>query len=240
MSGHSHAATIKRDKEATDAKKGAAFSQIARLITIAVGTSGGITDPVKNFKLRMAFVKARQMNMPKENINRAIERAAGKGEGGKLSTNTYEGFGPGGTAVIVECITDNKNRTAAEIKNLFEKNGGNLAQPGAAAHFFDRKGRILVVKNAKPEEQMLSLIDLGVEDVEEKREVLEIYIPLENIMVFKDKITNLGFNVLEAEPVFKTKARLSLDPQALERVKKFSAALKAHEDVQKVFFNVDF
>jgi YebC/PmpR family DNA-binding regulatory protein len=239
MSGHSHAATIKRDKEATDARRGAAFSKIGRLITIAIKTGGGITDPAKNFKLRLALEKAREVNMPKDNIKRAIERGSGKAEAEALETITYEGFGPGGCAIIVECITDNKYRTGAEIKNLFSKGGGNLAEPGAAAHFFQRRGFLKIQKGAKPEELMLKLIDLGAQDIEEKGDFLYIYVPPEQLVDFAQKLVGQNLRVLETEPVMKPKTILDVGDEAKTRVKKFIEELKAHEDVQKVFVNID-
>jgi len=236
MSGHSHAATIKRDKDANDAKKGAAWSKISKLITIAVKTNGGMTNPAENPRLRIVLEKAREVNMPKDNINRAIERAVGKAGAGDLETITYEGYGPAGVACMVECITDNKNRAASEIKNIFEKNGGNLAEPGAAAHFFERKGMVVVKKNANPDEQMLSLIDLGADDVQDNQETFEVYVSPEKLMAFKDSLGE-KFETSEAELVMKPKNKIELDAQSLIKVRKFSEMLRSHEDVQKFFCN---
>ncbi len=238
MSGHSHAANIKRDKEKNDAKKGAAWSKMANLITIAVKTSGGITDPAKNFKLRIALDKAHDVNMPKDNIKRAIDRAGGKsGEGVELDTIIYEGYGPAGCAVVVESITDNKNRTGAEIKNLFSSAGGNLAEPGAAAHFFTRKGQITLKKTDNPDEQMLKLIDLGAEDVEENGEYFYVYVPVEQITAFKDKVGEY-YPVTDTEMIMKPTNTLSLPAQDVEKIRRFVETLKNHEDIQKVFVNI--
>src|SRR3989344_6041026 len=150
MSGHSKWATIHRSKEVKDAKRGNLFAKMGRAISIAVKAGGG-PDPSANFKLRVAIEKARAADMPKENIERAIAKAS---EGGALEEVTYEGFGPGGIGVIVEAATDNKNRTAQEIKNAFERGGGNLAGPGSVSFNFEQKGFLLVKKTDKPDEQM--------------------------------------------------------------------------------------
>ncbi len=238
MSGHSHAATIRRDKEATDAKKGAAFSKIGRLITVAVKESGGIADPDKNAKLKLALEKAKEVNMPKDNIERAIERGLGKTGGAALESITYEGYGPAGTAFVVECITDNRNRTGAEIKNLFTQAGGNLAEPGAASHFFERKGLIKVMKEVGVEEQMLKLIDFGAEDIQEAGDCLEVFVSLNLLDELKKKITAAQFKIQSSEMILRPKTKLSLSETELEKVSKFQQRLLNHDDVQKVFINL--
>lgn len=238
MSGHSHAATIKRKKEATDAKKGTAFSKIARLITIAVKEGGGVTDPEKNPRLRLALEKAKKFNMPKENIQRAKNKGSGGGEG-ELQSAIYEGFGPAGAAFIVECITDSKNRTASEIKNLFAQSGGRLAEPGAAAHFFEKKGLIKVKAATELEKQILSLIDSGVEDVEEEKDFLNVYVPAQELVEFKTKIEKEKFIVESVEQVMKAKSKLVLDEQAKEKLKKFVDSLEERDDIQRIFVNVE-
>jgi len=239
MSGHSHSANIKHDKDKNDAKKGAAWSKIGNLITLAVKSSGGITDPAKNFKLRIALDKAREVNMPKDNVNRAIDRATGAGGQGELETVNYEGYGPGGVAVIVECITDNKNRTGAEIKNIFAQAGRNLAEPGAAAHFFQRSGFLQVSKAADQEQQILKIIDLGAEDVEEGDNQLTVLVPVDKLAEFKDKLVGEQFQILNAEIVMKPLNKITLPAGDKAKLLKFDEQLKAHEDVQKVFLNAD-
>lgn len=238
MSGHSHAATIKRDKEATDAKRGTAFSKVARLITVAVKENGGITDSGRNAKLKVALEKARQVNMPKDNIQRAIDRGTGKIGETTLETVIYEGYGPAGAALVLECITDNKFRTGAEIKNLFSQSGGNLAEPGAASHFFERKGLVKVSKEAEPEAQMLQLIDLGAEDIEEEEPgFFYVYAPVSQLEELKNKIGS-QFKIASAEMILKPKNKLLLSSEAGDRVKKFQEKLLSHDDVQKVFVNI--
>jgi len=171
MSGHSHYATIKRQKALTDAARGNVFSKHAKAIMIAAKGGG---DPESNFKLRVAIDKARAENMPKDNIERAIAKATS--EGGVLTEAVYEGFGPSGVAVIVEAATDNKNRTAQEIKNLFERGGGSLAGPGAVSFNFESKGFLLIKKTSDPDSQMLTIIDMGVEDITDSVDGLEVYV----------------------------------------------------------------
>mgnify|MGYP001590493509 CR=1 FL=1 len=239
MSGHSHASTIKHDKEVTDAKRGTAFSKVGRLITVAVKENGGLSDPTKNAKLKVALEKAKEVNMPKDNIQRAIERGSGKADGAILESITYEGFGPGGTAMLLECITDNKFRTGAEIKNLFSSAGGNLAEPGAASHFFERKGLIKLLKEGGAEDQMLKLIDLGAEDIEEREEgFFSVFVPVEQLENFKNRLVAAQFKIQSAEMVLKPKSKLSASPEDSEKIKKFQQKLLDHDDVLKVFINL--
>lgn len=173
MSGHSHYATIKRQKESKDAARGNIFSKLTRAIQIAVKTGGG-PDPDSNSKLRVVMEKAGAANMPKENIERAILKASSEAE--NVEEATYEGFGPSGVSIIVVTATDNRNRTGQELKNLFERAGGSLAGPGAVSFNFENKGFMLVQKTANPESQILTLIDLGVEEVEETEDGIEVYV----------------------------------------------------------------
>src|SRR3989344_1597815 len=164
MSGHSKWSTIKRQKGAADIRRGAAFTKISNAITIAVKQGGGVTDPAQNSKLRLAVEMARSANMPKDNIERAINRGTSKGEG-ELSELKYEGFAPGGISVLVEAITDNTNRTTSEVKNLFNKWGGRLAQAGAASYQFEQSGEISLAKNEKSiDDIFLTAADLGAKD----------------------------------------------------------------------------
>src|SRR5579859_1825548 len=174
MSGHSKWATIKRQKGANDAKRGVLFTKLSNAISVAVRQGGGVADPNQNFKLRLAVDSARTANMPKENIERAIERVAGK-DGKVFDEVVYEGFGPGGVSVIVEAATDNKNRTTPEIKSLFEKNGGTLGQMGSVAYQFQLMGKITLQKREKTlDEIFMEAAELGARDVEETEN--EIYI----------------------------------------------------------------
>lgn len=236
MSGHSHYATIRRQKEAKDAQKGRIFSKLARAISIAARMGG--VDPDSNYKLRMAIEQARAANMPKENIERAISRGVGEGE--VLEEVTYEGFGPGGIAVFVEAATDNRNRTAQEIKNLFERGGGNLAGPGAVSFNFEPKGLIVVKKEDNTEEQMLKLIDLQVDDLQEVEDAIEVYVSSDRLSEVRDKIQNLGFSIISFELIKKPKSLVTINEVDIaQKALRFLEGIENHADVQKVFTNLD-
>lgn len=235
MSGHSHYATIKRQKAANDAAKGNVFSKMARAIMIAA--KGG-PDPDMNFKLRVTIDKARSVNMPKENIERAIAKATT--EAANIQEITYEGFGPLGVSVIVEAATDNKNRTAQEIKGTFERGGGSLAGPGAVSFNFESKGFMLIQKSGDADEQMLKLIDAGAEDINDSEGGLEVYVAPEKLGEIHKKLSALGFEVSEAELIMKPKIFVEVKTKEdAEKVFKFLDTLEELEDVQKVFSNVD-
>ena len=235
MSGHSHFATIKRQKAVNDAAKGNLFSKMARSIMLAAKSGA---DPDMNFKLRFEIDKARAVSMPKENIERAISKATT--EAANLQEVTYEGFGPGGVSVIVEAATDNKNRTAQEMKNIFERAGGSLAGPGAVSFNFENKGFMLVKKNENPEGMMLSLIDAGVEDIEESDDGLEVYVAPDKLSEMHKKIQALGFEITQTELQMKPKNFQTVsDPQNAEKVIKFLESLEELDDVQKVYSNLD-
>jgi len=234
MSGHSHFATIKRQKESNDAKKGKVFSKMAREIAIAVKAGG--PDPDSNYKLRIVIDKARSYNMPKSNIERAISSGIG---GDALEEITYEGFGPGGIGVIVKAATDNKNRTAQLMKNIFERAGGSLAGPGAVSFNFENKGFILVEKDSNPEEQTLKLIDLGIEDIEETSDGLEVYVSPDKLSETRKQIEDLGFIVKETELFMKPLTYLTPEGNSVTKALEFLEALDDEEDVQSVYSNLD-
>lgn len=235
MSGHSHFATIKRQKGLKDAAKGNLFSKLARAIMIAA--KGG-ADPQMNYKLRFEIDKARAASMPKENIERAIAKATT--EAANLEEITYEGFGPAGIGVIVQAATDNKNRTAQEIKTTFDRAGGSLAGPGAVSFNFEQKGFLLVKKGEDPESQILSLIDAGAEDVEETSDGIEVYVPFGELGNIQKKFVESGFDIIEVELQMKPKNTVTIsDPDEAQRAIKFLNSMEDLEDVQKVFSNLD-
>ena len=235
MSGHSHFATIKRQKAVNDAAKGNLFSKLARAIMIAAKSG---PDPDMNFKLRFEIEKARAASMPKENIERAIAKATT--EAANLEEINYEGFGPGGISVIVSVATDNKNRSAQEVKNVFERSGGTFAGPGAVSFNFENKGFILVKKNNEPEMQMLSMIDLGVEDVSETEDGLEVYTAPENLNEVRKKFEQAGFEMTETELIMKPKTLQTVDdPSTASKAMSFLETLEALDDVSRVFTNLD-
>ncbi len=235
MSGHSKWSTIKHKKEATDYKRGQIFTKLVRAITVAVRDGG--PDINSNFKLRLAVEKAHQVNMPKVNIDRAIEKGTGVGNMGFMEA-VYEGFGPGNTAVIVEVLTDNKNRTVSELKKIFEKNGGSLGQPGSVAFLFDKKGRLVVEKKAVVDEQMLKFIDMGVDDVLEIETGIEVITPANRLDEVKSKVEAIGFSVKEAGLVYLAKNSLDLDQAIRVKVESFLESLDDLDDVQDVYINL--
>jgi len=240
MSGHSKWSTIKRQKESKDARRGQIFTKLGNAITVAVRAGGGIGDPEKNFKLRLAMEKARSLNMPKETIQRAIKRGEGSKEGSNWVEIVYEGYGPEGIAVVVETTTDNRNRTTSEIKNLFERGGGSLASPGAVSFQFKKMGLITVEKGEKLDDQILSLIDLGAEDVEEANDALEVYNKPDRTREMRNKIEGLGFKVLGEELVMQPVNLVRIEDKVkAEKVLKFMENLEEHDDVQKVYANFD-
>ncbi len=235
MSGHSHFATIKRQKAANDAAKGNLFSKMARAIMIAA--KGG-ADPDMNYKLRFEIDKAREISMPKENIERAIAKATT--EAANLQEVTYEGFGPAGIAVMVDAATDNKNRTAQEIKNIFDRAGGNLAGPGAVSFNFESKGFMLVKKTDDPEAQMLRLIDAGAEDLQEVADGVEVYVAPDKLGELRKKLSEGGFEIKQTELQMKPKNLQTIsDPIEAGKALKFLDALDEQDDVQKVHTNLD-
>lgn len=236
MSGHSKWATIHRQKGINDAKKGNIFSKLSRAITIAVKTGGG-ASPDSNFRLRVEIDRAREANMPKDNIERAIVKASGAAD---VEEVTYEGFGPNGINVVVQAATDNRNRTGQEIKGMFEKSGGSMGGPGAVLFNFENKGYMFVAKKGPVDDQELTLIDAGVEDMEETPEGFDCYTSPEKLGEVSRKLTALGFTVTQVELYLKPKSLITLtDPEEATRALKFLEALTDHDDVQKVSANLD-
>jgi YebC/PmpR family DNA-binding regulatory protein len=240
MSGHSKWSTIKRQKEAKDQKRGVVFTKLARAITIAV-RKGGSSDPEMNFALRLAIDKARAANMPKENIQRAIERGAGEGEGSDdLKEAVYEGFGPQKVAILVEVLTDNTNRTLAEMKKIFEKRGVRLVSPGSAAYLFQKIGLVAVAKGKNAEETMLKIIDLGAEDVEEAEDAIETYIAPEKLAQFKNLLAQAGLEIKEMEIMMRPKVSAVIkDSKTAQKILELMDVLNSHDDVQKTWANFD-
>lgn len=233
MSGHSHFATIKRQKAANDSVKGNIFSKMARAIMIAAKSGG---DPDMNFRLRVEIDKARGVNMPKENIERAIAKATT--EAANLEEITYEGFGPSGVNVIIEAATDNKNRTAQEIKNALDKAGGSLAGPGAVLFNFEHKGYLLLKKDSDPQTQMLKIIDMGVEDVNETDDGIEVYVAPDKLSATKKILEGAGAEILETELQMKPKNPVEVSDDQAKKVLALLSALEDFDDVQKVFTNI--
>lgn len=240
MSGHSKWHSIKHKKAKEDAKKGNIFGKLSRSITIAA-REGGSGDPENNFMLANAIEKAREYNMPMENIERAIKRGTGELDGEKYETIMYEGYGPGGTAIMVEAMTENRNRTAAEMRNIFSKNGGNLGESGCVGWLFERKGVLLVEKGKVSDEEnfMLEVIDAGAEDIEEDAGFYEIKTNPAEFMNVKKKLDELKINVKSAEITYIPKSTVEVSKKDAEKVLRLINALDDHDDVQNVYSNIE-
>jgi YebC/PmpR family DNA-binding regulatory protein len=244
MSGHSKWSTIKRQKGANDAKRGMAFTKIANAITIAT-KAGGSGDPEVNPRLRIPLDQARNANMPKENIQRAIDRGLGKLPGQTLEEVLYEGFGPAKVAFIVEGVSDNKLRTLQEIKNIFDRSGGALASTGAVSYMFDKKGEIRIKsKGGSEEDEELELIDFGADDIEPFEEDgaqnYLLYTDPTRLSDVANEVKNGGFQVEAMELVYKPNTTVGIgDRESAEKVLNFAEKLEDHGDVQKVHANFD-
>jgi len=240
MSGHSKWATIHRQKEVTDQKRGQAFTKIANTITVAVKEGGGVADPNLNFKLRLALEKAREVNMPKDNVQRAIDRATGAAGGGALEEIVYEGYGPGGVAIMIEVATDNRQRTVQEIKNILERGGGSLGSPGAVSFLFKKTGLIVLKKNQNTEEIILKIIDLGAEEVEEVEDGIEVYVNVDEFDQMKDKISKSGFTIQKSEITTKPISVVPVsNPNLASRLLSLLEKLDSRDDVLRVYANFD-
>jgi len=240
MSGHSKWATIKSQKESTDKQRGKTFSKLSKLIAIAARDG---SDPKSNFKLRLAVEKARQANMPKDNISRAIKKGSGEEEGVRFEEMTFEGYGPDGIGIIIETVSDNRNRTTSELKNILERGGGSMASPGSVAFLFKKLGFIKVEKAPKTgniDDQILKIIDMGASDVEEMADVIEIKTQPEQLREVKDKVEVAGFVVRGAELIFEPSGPVIIsDLGKAEKILKFMGAIEEHDDVQRVTANFD-
>ena len=239
MSGHSKWASIKRDKGVNDQKRGKIFTKLANAITIAVKTGGGIGDPAANFRLRLVMDTARSLNMPKENIERAIKRASSK-DAGDIIEVTYEGFAPGGVSVIVEAATDNTMRTTSEVKSIFNKAGASFGQPGSVSYQFKHVGRIIATKKAKSFDDIFTIaVDLGAEDIEEVGDEVFVYTPLPDLAKIKDALVANGVEVSEAELIREPIMTVEVGEQdKIARIENFINTLEELDDVQKVYTNL--
>ena len=240
MSGHSKWSTIKRQKGVTDAKRGALFTKVAREISVAARQGGG--DPDANYRLRLAVEKARSVNMPSDNIKRTIDKATGGGEGEQFEEIVYEGYGPDGVAILVEAATDNRNRTAAEVRSIFTKTGGQLAGSGAVAWQFEPRGLIAILRSrdVDPDEVALAAIDAGAEDVDtEDPETIEIYTSPADLERVRQALDGAGVTVDSAESTMVAKLTVELDSGKARQAMRLVEMLEDLEDVQRVTANFD-
>ncbi|MGQ9642636.1 MAG: YebC/PmpR family DNA-binding transcriptional regulator [Ignavibacterium sp.] len=238
MSGHSKWATIKRKKAALDAKKGKIFTKLIKEITIAARQGGG--DPAGNPRLRLAIDNAKAENMPAENIERAIKKATGELEEITYYELTYEGYGPAGVAMLVEVATDNKNRTVAEVRHIFSKNGGSLGETGSVAWMFERKGIITLPKQDKSEDDILAIVlDAGADDLQTEEEFYEITTSVENFESVRKALQENNLKVDNASLQWVAKNTLEVKGEDAEKVMKLIEALEDCDDVQNVYSNAD-
>jgi YebC/PmpR family DNA-binding regulatory protein len=238
MAGHSKWANIKFRKERQDAKKGKVFTKLIKEITIAARSGGG--DPESNPRLRNAIQNAKTVNMPMKNIDNAIKKGTGELPGVVYEEVTYEGYGPGGVAVYIECTTDNKNRTVSEIRHLLSKYGGNLGESGCVSWKFDKKGLILIPKSKYDEEElMLMAIDSGADDFKIEDEFFEIYTSFEKLEEINLILNEGGIQIDSANVTFIPQATLPLEGKQAEQMLKMIDALEDNDDVQNVYANFD-
>jgi len=234
MSGHSHWATTQRAKGIKDVKRGKLFSKLARQISIATKEGGG-PDPDSNYKLRIIVDTARAANMPKENIERAISK--GSGEGAALTEVMYEGFGPGGVGLLIETTTDNRNRTAQEMKNILEKSGGGLGGPNSVSFNFISRGFLLIPKVEPLDEQILNLIDAGVEDYNEVPDGLELFVDPSSLYSVKETLAAKGYQASEYKLIKKPVTLVELSDKDSEKLAELVEKLEELDDVGEVFVN---
>jgi len=238
MSGHSHWATIKHKKGAIDAKRGKLWSKLSRAIIIAAKHGGG--DPDTNLKLRYAIDKAREVSMPKDNIERAIKRGTGELEGQVFEEITYEGYGPGGVAILVDVMTDNRNRTAGEVRKVFEKGGGKMASAGSVAYLFERKGVFSIDATATDEDTLMGLVlDAGAEDMKKSDTTFEVTCDPGSFSQVRDALEKAGIKANVAEITQMPKAPVDADAETGQKVMRLMEALDDHDDVQNVYSSLN-
>ena len=238
MSGHSKWHSIKHKKGATDAKRGKLFTKFIKEITVAARTGGG--DPDANARLRKAILDAKAGNMPNDTIDRAVRRGTGAEEGVNYEEITYEGYGPGGVALLIEAVTDNRNRTVAEIRHMFSKNGGNLGEAGSVGWLFEKKGYIVVDKAAKPEEELFDIaIEAGADDLRDDGDNFEIITSPENFEGVQSAIKSAGIEPQMAEVSMVPQTYVKLAGGNAQQMLRLMEAIEDHDDVQKVYANFD-
>ena len=238
MSGHNKWANIRHRKAAQDAKRSKIFTKLIREIMVAAREGGG--DPEKNPRLRAAIERARSANMPKENIEKAIKRGTGELEGVSYEEVVYEGYAPGGVALMIRALTDNRNRTTQEIRHILSKNGGNLAESGAVSWVFERRGIVNVDRSsvADVDELVMMAIDLGAEDIKENEDPIQIITDPSNLMEMKQKLEEAGYKV-EASLSYIPKNTVKVSGKDAEKVLHILSQIEDHDDVQEVYSNFE-
>jgi YebC/PmpR family DNA-binding regulatory protein len=238
MSGHSKWSNIKRKKGAQDAKRGKVFTKVSKEITTAARLGGG--DPTGNARLRKALDAARMANMPADTVDRAIKKGTGEIEGVIYEEITYEGYGPEGVAVVVECMTENRQRTVADVRHLFSKFNGNLGQDGCVSYMFDKVGLIEVDKTVATEDQLMEVaLEAGADDIRETDSTFEIVTPMENFDAVLEAVRDANIETLSAELTRIPQTTVKLEGKSAETMLKLYTRLDDHDDVQNVFANFD-
>ncbi len=238
MSGHNKWSSIKHKKGAADAKRGRIFTRLIKEITIAAKMGGG--DPDGNPRLRSAIAAAKTENMPKDNIERAIKKGTGELEGVSYDEMTYEGYGPGGVAMLVECLTDNKNRTVADIKYIFDRHAGNLGEPGCVAWMFDKKGVIYFEADKVDEEKLFDIaLEAGAEDVKDEGDGFEVMVPPSDFEAVKKAFDDAGLEYSVAEVSMIPQNTVALEGKKAEQMLNLVEALEDNDDVNNVYANYD-
>ncbi len=236
MSGHSKWAGIKHKKAVVDARKGQTFTKVASEITVAAREGGG--DPAGNFRLRLAIQKAREVNMPADNIERAIKRGTGELQGAAIEEIRYEGYGPGGVAILVDALSDNRNRTVAGLRNLFTRSGGSLGETNSVAWMFNRTGLITVdPKGQDPELLALEAIELGADDVQVEGDLVEVYVVPERLEELRQALLDAGRVVERAEVTMQSTNPVEVEAKHAAAVVRLLEALEEHDDVREVHCN---
>jgi YebC/PmpR family DNA-binding regulatory protein len=238
MSGHSKWASIKHKKAVVDARRGQHFTKLARAITVAAKEGGG--DPTGNPGLSLAIQKARDASMPKDNIERAIQKGTGEGTDAEtFDTVLYEGYGPGGVAMLIEALTDNRNRTAADVRHIVAKGGGSLGEPGSVAYLFEKQGVIVVEADRYSEDDLIVAIDAGAEDIVLDDDVYEVITAPSEFAIVRDALVEAGIEIESADVTQRPKSRVMLDEDDAAKLMKLIDALEESDDVGAVHANYD-
>ncbi len=238
MSGHSKWASIKHKKAVVDARRGQHFTKLARAITVAARDGGG--DPTGNPALALAIAKAKAASMPKDNIERAI--AKGTGEGGEadaIETVLYEGYGPGGVAILVEALTDNRNRTGADVRHAFSKHGGSLGEPGSVAYLFEKKGTITIDATRYSEDELMIAVEAGAEDISADEDMFEVVTQLGDFAAVRGAVEEAGIEIENAELAYRPKSLVPIDEKQTEKLMTLIDKLDELDDVDEVYANFD-
>jgi YebC/PmpR family DNA-binding regulatory protein len=238
MSGHSKWASIKHKKAIVDSRRGQQFTKLARAVTVAARDGGG--DPAGNAALALAIAKAKAASMPKDNIERAIAKGSGvSGEADAIETVLYEGYGPGGVAVLVEALTDNRNRTGADVRHAFSKYGGSLGEPGSVAYLFEKQGTLAIDSTRYSEDDLMVAVEAGAEDIATDEDVFEVVTQLSDFAAVRSALEGAGIEIQSAELAYRPKSLVAINESQTARLMKLVEVLDELDDVDEVYANFD-